>query len=192
MYCTHHSTHPHLPTDKAGDLPDIDADFVRRYARRYWASITPAEAAAERRMESAIVPARQAGELNKDLFTTIARWKSPRPLKRYLANTEQSVRSATRAAFAAETDAEAIDALRALNGVALRTATALLHWMRPHEFPILDFRVVAALGIPEPSSWEDTRFYSRVADDLRRISRQLGIDLRTLDRALWAWHKTAG
>ena len=65
----------------------------------------------------------------------------------------------------------------------------MLQWMRPDRFPILDVRVVNALGWPEPKSWEDVEFYSRVSERVRDLSRQCDVDLRTMDRALWAWDK---
>ena len=57
-----------------------------------------------------------------------------------------------------------------LNGVALRTASAILQWMRPDRFAILDVRVVAALGWPEPASWDDFNYYSRVATRVRDLA----------------------
>jgi hypothetical protein len=76
-----------------------------------------------------------------------------------------------------------------LRGVALRTASAILHWMRPDRYPILDFRVVGALGKPEPSSYEDVDFYLKIAEEVKSLAQRHALDLRTIDRALWAWHK---
>jgi hypothetical protein len=35
--------------------------------------------------------------------------------------------------------------------------------MCPEGFPVLDFRVLATLGEPEPADWEDLAFHSRIA-----------------------------
>ena len=99
------------------------------------------------------------------------------------------MKQATAAAFTARNDKDAINALCQLNGVALRTATALLHWMRPNEFPIIDVRVIAALGLPDPSSWEDIGYYQRVAEQIRSVAAAASVDLRTVDRALWTLDK---
>ncbi|MEA3246747.1 MAG: hypothetical protein U9Q74_11385, partial [Gemmatimonadota bacterium] len=122
-------------------------------------------------------------------FVRVGRWKSVRQTPNYESNSEERVRTATVAAFKASDDEQAIAALISLKGVALRTATAILQWMRPERFPILDVRVVSALGLEEPSSWDDTAYYAQVADRVRELARQCGVDLRTMDRALWAWDK---
>jgi hypothetical protein len=51
------------------------------------------------------------------------------------------------------------------------------------------FRVVGALGKPEPTSYEDIDFYLRIAKEIRVLAERHGLDLRTMDRALWAWQK---
>jgi hypothetical protein len=100
----------------------------------------------------------------------LARWKSPRPTKHFQKNPEDHIRDATAGAFQAATDAEAVASLCELHGVKVRTATALLHWMVPDRFPILEVHVVAALREPEPRSWEDLSYYARIADRCRRLA----------------------
>ncbi len=168
-----------------------DPASVHALAERYWSAITPADAAAEREFEAAFPAVRQRGELDKDLFVKLARWKSKRKTPSYLANPEEAIREQSRRAFRATTRADAIAAICVLEGVALRTATALLQWMRPDEFPILDFRVLEAVGWPEPQSCEDAAFYDAFATVIIAQSRTLGVSLRILDRALW-WSKVRG
>ena len=62
----------------------------------------------------------------------------------------------------------------------------MLHWVKPDEFPMLDFRVVRALGLDEPADWEDLDYYDAFADQVLALAKRLKVDLRTLDRALWA------
>lgn len=86
---------------------------------------------------------------------------------------------------------DALAALDTLNGVALRTATAILHWFRD-DTPILDMRVVRALDgkfSKISSNWENIELYQEVADLIIRETRRVGVDLRTMDRALWTWDK---
>jgi len=174
------------------EFPFADRASIERWAARYWTLISARESSEERAFEREMPGYRERGRLGKEMFVRLARWKSPRKTPDYESNTDSAVEDASRRAFSAASDAEAIRALTGLRGVALRTATALLHWMRPDEFPILDFRVVGALGLPEPSNWESTDFYTQVADRIRRIASSNGVDLRTLDRALWAWDKAGG
>ncbi|MDA1081825.1 MAG: hypothetical protein O2973_09130 [Gemmatimonadetes bacterium] len=155
----------------------------------YWTLITAGEAAEERAFERELPAARTRGHLDKPLFVRLGRWKSVRPTKRYLSNSESQIRAATATAIAAGDDRSAVRALVSLNGVALRTATAMLHWLRPDRYPILDVRILAALGEQEPKTFEDVAFYSRVGNRVRDIAAKHALDLRTVDRALWAWDK---
>jgi len=170
-------------------FPFGDLDEILRFAGLYWDLISAGEAAEERAFEKEMPAARKAGLLTKPLFVRLGRWKSVRQTSNYEANEESDIRSATARAFAASDPRSALSALMQLHGVALRTASALLHWMIPDQYPILDFRVVLALGRAEPASYEDVDFYLDVAAEIKARARQHGIDLRTMDRALWAWQK---
>jgi hypothetical protein len=155
----------------------------------YWDFIGETEASEERRFERDFADARKQGFLSKELFVRVARWKSVRQTPKYDSNSVESVRAATAKGFTAASDATALAALMQLKGVGLRTASATLHWMRQDRFPILDVRIVAALGLTESASYEDFEFYSLVATRVRDLARMCKIDLRTVDRALWAWDK---
>jgi hypothetical protein len=170
-------------------FPFGDCAEIRRLATVYWDLITRIEAEEERRFPEEFAEARKQGFLSKELFLRVARWKSVRQTPNYESNSEESVRAATRAAFAAPDDRTALAALMRLRGMALRTASAILQWMRPDTFVILDVHVVAALGWHKPTSWEDLEFYSRVAERVHGLARACEVDLRTIDRALWAWDK---
>jgi len=170
-------------------FPFDDPAEITRLANAYWGLISARDVAEERAFEHDVAVARAAGYLTKSLFVRLARWKSVRNTPDYESNTEAEVRAATDSAFRASTDAAALSAMVRLRGVALRTASAILHWMRPERYPILDFRVIAALGEPEPRSYEDSHLYTSVADRIRHVAEQHSLDLRTVDRALWSWDK---
>ena len=57
----------------------------------------------------------------------------------YESNSASLVREATAAAFEADTDAAALRSLTRLRGVAYRTASAILHWMRPDRFSVFGY-----------------------------------------------------
>ncbi len=155
----------------------------------YWKLSSKREQAEEHAFEREMPAYRERGELDKTMFVRLARWKSTRPTKHYLSNPEEEIQRATRGAFRARTNTEAIRALTRLHGVSLRTATALLHWMVPDRYPLLDVRVVASLQVPPPHRYEDPEFYESVAQQVRDMAGAIGVDLRTMDRALWAWDK---
>jgi hypothetical protein len=170
-------------------FPFNDRDEILRLADLYWNLISDGEAAEERAFEEEMQAARKSGFLTKSLFVRLGRWKSVRQTPNYEANDEANVCAATARAFAATDSRTALSALMRLHGVALRTASALLHWMIPDRYPVLDFRVVGALGRPEPSSYEDVGFYLNIAAEIKLLAQRHELDLRTMDRALWAWQK---
>lgn len=181
------------PTAGAPCFPFDDrraaAQAIPRYAERYWHLISPQERILERRIECTIGPHRALGYLDREAFLDIAEWAKTRNRSRWDANDELRVRTASAAAFAADEDDAAIAALCRLRGIGRPAATALLHWMRPDRFPALEARVVHALGEALPTGADEIEHYGRIAQRLRTIARDHGVDLRTLERALWAWHK---
>jgi hypothetical protein len=180
------------PTAGAPCFPFDDrraaAQAIPRYAERYWHLISPQERMLERRIECTIGPHRALGYLDREAFLDIAEWAKTRNRSRWDANDELRVRTASAAAFAAEEDDAAISALCRLRGIGRPTATALLHWMRPDRFPALEARVVHALGEAVPAGADEIGHYGRIARRMRTIARKHGVDMRTLERALWAWH----
>jgi hypothetical protein len=178
-----------LPAHQRSSFPFGNCAEIHRLADSYWNLITPTEAAEEHRFEQDFDDARKHGFVSKELFVRVGRWKSVRQTPNYESNSPKAVRVASAEAFATSDDATALSALMRLRGVGLRTASAILQWMRPAQFPILDVRVVSALGWAQPTSWADLGFYARVAQRVRGLARDCAVDLRTMDRALWAWDK---
>jgi hypothetical protein len=178
---------------RAEKFPFGSRPKVLNLAQCYWELITPREREIERVIEKDILEIRSRGYLKRNEFLRLAKWKSPRPTHLHEQNSHAKIRSLMTKAVTAETDEEALMYLTVapfkLAGVRLRTATALLHWLRPDKFPILDVRVVRALNLAEPQNWEDRHFYAVVAEKCRQHAHALNVDLRTLDRALWAWDK---
>jgi hypothetical protein len=176
-------------TSVVTSFPFGNCQELERLAVVYWDLITSKEASEERRFESDFAHARKQGFLSKELFVRVARWKSVRQTPNYESNSAEMIREQSAVAFQANDDGSALGALMQLRGVALRTASAILHWMRPDRFPILDVRVVSSLGLREPASYENVNFYVRIAAQVRELARECNLDLRTVDRALWAWDK---
>ena len=57
----------------------------------------------------------------------------------------------------------------------------------PKRYTILDFRALFSLGIER--SFNSVGFYLAYLAACRRIAAEAGVDLRTLDRALWQYSK---
>ena len=165
---------------------------VEEYAATYNDCITEADRVLETGLAARVAAAREEGSLDRKLFLDLASWRNPRPRKWQESNFAQDIHAATAQAFRAGSAEEAIPALTALTGVGLRSAVGILHWMHPERFPALDARGVNALGLKVPKNWEDLTFYTKFVKRLLAIQRDLGVDLRTIDRALWAWDKSQG
>jgi hypothetical protein len=81
------------------------------------------------------------GFLTKEQFLKILLWKSPRPLRFYNENSEQTVNEVTTLAFATNNDSLKIHILTALKGVNYPAASAILMFYDRRKYPVLDIRV---------------------------------------------------
>ena len=167
----------------------FDATAVQLWSDRYWSDISATNRIQQRGLEAEMPRYRMQQHLDKRVFMTLGMWKSPRPKPRYERNTEQAITDITRRAFIAKRDADGIQVMTRLHGVAQRTASAMLHWMCPDRYPILDIHVLWGLGMTPPASWERPEIYARVANRMRTEANRLDSDLRTLDRAVWTWSR---
>jgi hypothetical protein len=118
----------------------------------------------------------------------VCSWKTVRSRPKVAANTEAAVIDASRRALAAVDEASRIAALLELEGVGVPTASTLLYFAFPDEYPILDVRALESLGV-KPRSTYPVRFWLEYLDACRELSRRAGVSLRTLDKALWQHSK---
>lgn len=84
---------------------------------------------------------KQQDFLTKEQLLKILRWKSPRPLRHYEANSEKAVKEITSLAFTTQNDSLKIHILTALNGVNYPAASAILMFYDRTKYPVLDIRV---------------------------------------------------
>jgi hypothetical protein len=133
--------------------------------------------------------ARKRGHYTLEEFREVCRWKTPRSAPLVARNTAEAVVSLTGVALSeTSSERERIDALLALRGVGWPTASVLLHLAYPDRYPILDKRVVHALGVRAPSTY-GFRFWEAFVTAWRQLAKQAGVDGRKFDQALWQWSK---
>ncbi|MCC7408878.1 MAG: hypothetical protein IT442_12455 [Phycisphaeraceae bacterium] len=132
--------------------------------------------------------ARTRGYYDLEAFLEICRWKSTRPGKTCKKNTEQEVIEATRLALATPVERLRIEILRILHGVEWPTASALLHIGHRDPYPLLDFRALWSLSIEQPRNYSFEFWWDYVLI-CRGLAQTHGVDMRTLDRALWQFSK---
>jgi hypothetical protein len=118
----------------------------------------------------------------------VCSWKTVRSRPRVAANPESAVVDSTRRALAAVDEASRIAALLELEGVGVPTASTLLYFAFPDDYPILDIRALESLGV-KPRSTYPVSFWLEYLETCRGLSREAGVSIRTLDKALWQHSK---
>jgi thermostable 8-oxoguanine DNA glycosylase len=159
----------------------FQADQIRALAERY-------EYEDDEHVPAAGEAARKRGYYMRDEFLRICAWKTGRSKPRVASNGEQEVERATRTAFEAQDEAERIEALLELNGIGIPTASVLLHFAFPREYPILDVRALESLGQRGRTTYS-VSYWLKYLDACRRLAEEHGVSLRVLDKALWQYSK---
>lgn len=141
----------------------------------------------EDRFTSEIKPrVAERGYVPYEDFLLICEWKTQRSKSRVKTNSAALVEEATRLAFSAKDEKLRIEILTLLNGVEYPTASVLLHFLHTDPYPILDIRALEALGVDKPSIYH-FGFWWSYTTFCRDMAKVQGVDMRTLDRALWQW-----
>jgi len=76
-----------------------------------------------------------------------------------------------------------------MNGVSWPTASVLLHFGYFDLYPVLDFRALWSLGIDSERTEYDFEFWWQYTQFCRELAKDVGVTMRTLDRALWQYSK---
>lgn len=152
----------------------------------YWASqyddddVSPAKAGGA---------ARKRGYLTRAEFMKLTRWKTPRTQPSCAKNDEAFITDVTGVALSTSNERLAIESLTLLDGVSWPTASVILHFCSLRKYPILDYRALWSLrsdAKPEdycfPLWWE-------YVEATRKLSDDLNVTMRTVDRALWTFSK---
>lgn len=133
----------------------------------------------------------QCGFLTQNQLCVVANWKSPRSAGHTQSNEEDFVRVVTSFALHTESERARIEGLRILDGVDWSTASVILHFFHAEKYPILDFRALWSVGLPVPPHYTFPFWWEYVLF-CRGLSDSSGQDMRTLDKALWAYSKEHG
>jgi len=126
--------------------------------------------------------------LDRDRFIKIGLWKSKRPKKKYESNDDLVVKEITRFSFSTNSEEARIKSLMVLNGVSYPLASVILHFAFPNKYPIMDFRAIWSLGWQQPKYYTFD-FWQNYCKEMRMISKKVGENIRTIDKALWEYSK---
>jgi HEAT repeat protein len=131
---------------------------------------------------------RARGHYTRDEFIEVCAWKTVRIRPKVAANSEAAVVDATGRALSAAEEEVRISALLELAGVGVPTASTLLYFVFPDDYPILDVRALESLGV-KPRSVYPVGFWLDYLSACRTLAGRAGVDIRTLDKALWQHSK---
>ena len=160
-------------------------DQIRALAERY-------EYEDHERVRAAGEAARRRGHYIRDEFLLVCAWKTGRSKPKVASNTTDEVERATRAAFEAQDEAQRMEALLRLKGVGIPTASTLLHFAFPDDYPILDVRALESLGQRKSRTTYPVSYWLRYLDACRRLAQEHGVSIRVLDKALWQHSRERG
>jgi hypothetical protein len=132
--------------------------------------------------------AKARGYYKRDEFLELCRWKTQRSKSKIARNSAEEVEEVTRLALDARSEGAAIWIPMALEGVSWATSSVLLHFAHSERYPILDFRALEALGVRGTANYT-IPFWIGYVSACRELCDATGLDIRTVDRALWQWSK---
>jgi hypothetical protein len=130
----------------------------------------------------------QRGCLTKGELQEVAYWKAPRSAGHAGKNSDGYVVEVTQCAFEAGCERTRIEVLTLLDGVSWPTASVILHLFHRAPYPILDFRALWSISLDVPPQYSFGFWWSYV-EFCRKTAEETGVDMRTLDRALWQYSK---
>ena len=128
--------------------------------------------------------ARDRGRYTREEFIAICEWKTSRSRRLVAANSDEDVEFVTGEALGTSDEHDRMATLRWLLGIDIPTASALLFFAFPDRYPIIDIRALESLGQQKPRFYTE-RFWLAYLEFCRGIAGELGVPIRTLDKALW-------
>ena len=140
-------------------------------------------------IERIVTEVKERGYLTKSDLIEVSRWKSKeRNVGRVKKNSDDFIKAITLAALHPDTpEHDRINGLRCLRGVELATASAILHWFHQDPYPIWDRRALETIQFENTPNFRNWETYVSFCRD---VAEQKGVDIRTLDRALWQFSKS--
>ncbi len=166
-------------------MPAFELQFPPDQIDALAARFGPAD---ETNLLAAGAAARARGHYTRAEFIEACAWKTARSRPKVAANREATVVDATIRAFATADEATRMGALLELEGVGVPTASTLLYFAFPDDYPILDVRALDSLGV-KPRSQYPISFWLGYLAACRELTRRYRVSVRTLDKALWQYSK---
>lgn len=134
--------------------------------------------------------------ISKSTFERLMNWKSPRTKGFLKLDNYEKYSDKFTDILNLHTD-EKLNQLSSLEGIGISVASTILHFIYPEEIPIVDFRVIECLknfGYLDPLKnvpfyRDNLKGYIIYRNEILKLASKLKVDLRQLDKALFAFHK---
>jgi hypothetical protein len=179
-----HHVHP-VPANPARSLPRFELQFPIDQVPSLAARFPAMDETAGLALGAGV---RSRGHYTRAEFLEVCGWKTVRSRPKVAANAEPAVVDATGRALAADDEATRIAALLELQGVGVPTASTLLYFVFPADYPILDVRALESLGAGSRSVYP-VSFWLAYLNACRTLAREAAVSIRDLDKALWQHSK---
>ena len=135
------------------------------------------------------------GYMNKSEFVEICLWKSPRPKKYYLDNSEESIINISKKALLTNSEETKISLLTSLNGVSIAVASSILTMIYPEKYGVIDIRAWQILHLygevkekPQGKGF-DSQDWLNYLIILRKYAIDFNIKVRDIEVILFFSHK---
>ncbi|NTU66895.1 MAG: hypothetical protein HGB08_03120 [Candidatus Moranbacteria bacterium] len=138
---------------------------------------------------------KERGYCNRAEFIDICMWKSARPKRHYLENTEEKIIEITKKVFATKLEKRKMELLTKLKGVSIPVASAILTVTDPKDYGIIDIRVWQILHLydsvkdnPKGKSFDFNNWYNYLMK-LRYYAKKFNVDARDIERTIFYHHR---
>ena len=128
---------------------------------------------------------RAQGFLTHAQLMDVVNWKAPRSRRHAARANPNLVVEATRIMFSTPHEELRIGVPSLILGVGTPMASVLLHFFHADPYPIIDYRALWSLSLEQTYAYYTFGAWWSYVEACRTLSAQAGVDMRTLDRALW-------
>jgi hypothetical protein len=131
------------------------------------------------------------GWLKKDEFLAICLWKSRRPKKLFILNSEDKIVQKSKLSFLERDELKKLRYLTELHGVGIATASAILSIVNPKLYPIIDERCIQSLHNLGMINWTNISEHNwlKYLEIIRNMSEKYKRDARDIEKGLFAFNR---
>ena len=167
----------------------FDESKIRYYADKY----LDEEKDYDNPVESVVDEVKGRGYLTKSDLIALSYWVRNRSTYRIKRHSDDFIKERTGFALSSDTaEPDRINRLLELDGVKWVVASAILHWFHQDDYPIWSPPARNSVGIDKNSDAPKRGEWEAYVKFCRKLAKENGVNMRTLDRALWKYSKDGG